>query len=268
VLVPDLIDAVTDILIEAAEIAIVPRFDALGDADIAEKSPGELVTVADREAEDLITPRLRALVDAPVVGEEATAADPALLRAVRESAAAWVVDPLDGTANFVAGRPQWAVMAALVRDGQTVAGWIVRPADGRVYAAERGGGAWRNGIRVRRPPAAGAPSALRGAAHTRFLDPPDRDRVSAAVPLFAELGPGTSCAGFDYPQLIDGELDFVLFWRTLPWDHAAGTLLVAEAGGVSRRPDGSAYRPDDDRAGLLTAADDQSWDVVRPLLLG
>jgi len=274
VLTTGLIDAVTEILTEAAETAIVPRFRGLSEADVLEKAPGEVVTVADREAEELIAPRLRALVDAPVVGEEATAANPGLLRAVRESPAAWVLDPLDGTANFVAGRPRWAVMAALVQGGQTVAGWIVRPVDGRVYVAEAGSGAWRNGVRVRRQPAAPDPAVLpdpaelRGAAHTRFLDPADRDRVRAAAPRFAELGPGAMCAGFDYPQLIDGELDFVLFWRTLPWDHAAGTLLVAEAGGTSRRPDGSKYSPDDDRDGLLAAADEATWDVVRPLLLG
>jgi fructose-1,6-bisphosphatase/inositol monophosphatase family enzyme len=262
------LDAVTQILQEAAEVAIVPRFRALAEGEVSHKSSGEVVTVADREAEELISRRLRDVLDAPVVGEEATAANAGLVRAVREAPAAWVVDPLDGTANFVAGRPFWAVMAALVRGGQTVAAWIVRPVDDLAYVAERGSGAWRNGIRVVRPPVPDDPAAMRGVAHTRFLTPPDKDRVRAARPLFAELGPGTSCAGVDYPQLIEGEIDFVLFWRTLPWDHAPGTLLVREAGGVTLRPDGSPYRPDDDREGLLSAADDRSWQTVRPLLLG
>jgi 3'-phosphoadenosine 5'-phosphosulfate (PAPS) 3'-phosphatase len=68
------IDAVTDILREAAEVAIVPRFRALADGDVTEKSAGEVVTVADRAAEDFIAPRLRALLNAPVVGEEAACA--------------------------------------------------------------------------------------------------------------------------------------------------------------------------------------------------
>jgi fructose-1,6-bisphosphatase/inositol monophosphatase family enzyme len=262
------IDDVTGILQEAADVAIVPRFRALTAGQVTEKSPGEVVTVADRDAEDLITPRLRALLDAPVVGEEAAAADPGLVAALREAPAAWVVDPLDGTANFVAGRPQWAVMAALVQGGQTVAAWIVRPADDLVYAAEIGSGTWRNGVRVRRAPAPPSPARMRGVAHTRFLAPDARARVEAARPAFASLGPGASCAGVDYPHLIDGELDFVLFWRTHPWDHAPGTLLLREAGGVALRPDGSGYRPDDDTEGLLNAADERSWGVVRPLLLG
>ena len=262
------IDAVTDILREAAQTAIVPRFRALAEGDVTEKSPGEVVTIADREAEDLITPRLQAVVDAPVVGEEATAANPGLVRALREAPVAWLVDPLDGTANFVAGRPYWAVMAALVRGGQTVAAWIVRPADDRVYVAEAGSGAWRNGVRIERAPAPADPAQLRGAAHTRFLPPAGRARVQAAASRFARLGPGASCAGIDYPQVADGELDFVLFWRTLPWDHAPGTLLLTEAGGIALRPDGTGYAPDDDRRGLLDAADARTWQTVRPLLLG
>lgn len=261
------IDKVTEILLDAAEIAITPRFRALADGEVAEKSPGEVVTVADREAEELISRGLRGVVDAPVVGEEATAGDPRLLEALREAPAAWLVDPLDGTSNFVAGRPEYAVMAALVRDGETVAAWIVRPADGRVFVAERGSGAWRDGVRVRREPAPADPAALRGAALTRFLDPPARARVEAAAPRFAALGPGTGCAGVDYPRLLDGEQDFVLFHRTLPWDHAPGVLLLTEAGGFARRPDGSPYRPADPRPGLLNAADVDCWNLVRPLLL-
>ncbi|MEZ0092995.1 inositol monophosphatase [Streptacidiphilus sp. EB129] len=261
------IDAVTGILSEAAEAAILPRFRALAEGEVTEKSPGELVTVADREAEDLISRRLRTLLDAPVVGEEATAADPGLVAALREAPAAWLVDPLDGTANFVAGRPEYAVMAALVRAGETVAAWIVQPAEGRAYVAERGAGAWRDGTRIRRTPAPADPSELRGAVLTRFLDPVARARVAAAAPRFAELGPGTGCAGVDYPRVLDGGQDFVLFHRTLPWDHAPGTLLLTEAGGLAQRPDGTPYRPTDDRTGLLATADPITWHTVRPLLL-
>ncbi|GAA2670136.1 inositol monophosphatase family protein [Nonomuraea recticatena] len=128
-----------------------------------EKSPGEVVTIVDREAEELITCGLRGVLDAPVVGEEAAAADPRLIDALTEAPTAWLVDPLDGTANFVAGSPDYAVMAALVHHGHTVASWILRPADDRVYVAERGAGAWRDSIRLSREPASLDPAELRGA---------------------------------------------------------------------------------------------------------
>ncbi|MFF3670961.1 inositol monophosphatase family protein [Microtetraspora malaysiensis] len=261
------INQVTEILLEAAEVAILPRFRALAEGEVAEKSPGDVSTVADREAEELISRRLRGVLDAPVVGEEAASDDAGLVTALREAPAAWLVDPLDGTSNFVAGRPEYAVMAALVREGETVAAWIVRPTEGRVYVAEKGAGTWRDGIRVRREPAPVDPAKLHGAVLTRFLDPRARARVEAAAPRFATLGPGTACAGVDYPRLLDGDQDFVLFRRTLPWDHAPGVLLLTEAGGVARRPDGSPYRPGDPRPGLLNAADQTCWNTVRSLLL-
>ncbi|WP_370123998.1 inositol monophosphatase [Streptacidiphilus sp. MAP12-33] len=260
------IEDVTGILREAAEVAILPRFGALAAGEVVEKTPGELVTVADREAEALISRRLRELVDAPVVGEEATAADPSLPRALVESPAAWVVDPIDGTGNFVAGRPEFAVMAALVRDGETVAAWILRPVSGTAYVAERGSGAWRDGTRLRREPAPADPAALHGDVMTRFLDDAQRARLAGLAPRFASLGRGASCAGVDYPRLVEGERDFVLYHRTLPWDHAPGTLLLNEAGGCALRPDGSPYLPGEQRTGLLAAADPASFERLRTLL--
>ncbi|MDH6140509.1 fructose-1,6-bisphosphatase/inositol monophosphatase family enzyme [Kitasatospora sp. GP30] len=257
---------VTEILHEAAATAILPRYQALAAGEITEKSPGELVTVADREAEQLITRRLRELLDAPVVGEEATAADPGLLRALREAPAAWVVDPLDGTANFVAGRPEYAVQAALVRDGRTVACWIVQPALGQEFTAELGGGAWSSGVRLHREPAPAEPEQIRGAALTKYLDPAIREHVETVRSHFALVESGAKAAGVDYPRLLTGAVDFLRYQRTLPWDHAPGALLATEAGAVAQRLDGSPYRPDDDRTGLLVAADPACWTRVLELI--
>jgi len=70
----------------------------------------------------------------------------------------------------------------------------------------------------------------------------------------SSLGPGRVCAGVDYPLTAEGEQDFVLFWRTLPWDHAPGALLVTEAGGVVAHTDGASYRPGIAREGLIAAS--------------
>ncbi|MDX3107066.1 inositol monophosphatase family protein [Nonomuraea angiospora] len=80
------------------------------------------------------------------------------------------------------------------------------------------------------------------------------------MPVVIALSPTGPAAG--------RRADFVLFQRILPWDHAPGVLLLTEAGGVARRPDGSPNRPADPRPGLLNAADMNCWDTVRPLLLG
>jgi 3'-phosphoadenosine 5'-phosphosulfate (PAPS) 3'-phosphatase len=70
-----------------------------------------------------------------------------------------------------------------------------------------------------------------------------RQAIDANAPKFGDLTPATTYAGVEYPRIVEGEADFLLFWRTLAWDHAPGALLLTEAGGVTVRPDGRAYRP-------------------------
>ncbi|MET9396834.1 inositol monophosphatase family protein [Kitasatospora sp. NPDC002965] len=262
-------DKVAEILVEASAEVVEPRFRALAAGEVMEKAPGEVVTVADREAEVIIARRLRELLPLPVVGEEAVAADPALALALHSEPAAWLVDPVDGTSNFIAGRPEYAVMVSLVRDGRTVAAWIWQPATATSYTAELGAGAWRDGHRLTRAPAAADPAKWRGSVKSRFLDPDRRRTVEANTIAFGEITAGRHAAGIEYPDIADGALDFILYWRTLPWDHAPGSLLVSEAGGVSARLDGSPYRPEAPGCedGLLVAADPATWERTRDILL-
>jgi 3'-phosphoadenosine 5'-phosphosulfate (PAPS) 3'-phosphatase len=105
---------VEHILREVSAQVIEPRFAALQDDEVWLKTPGEVVTIADEEAEQLLARRLGDLLPGtPVVGEEASSQDPRLLSCLSEDHV-WLVDPLDGTANFVAGGADWAVMVALV----------------------------------------------------------------------------------------------------------------------------------------------------------
>ena len=282
-------DRVADAIREVSAEAVEPRFGSLTAGQVRDKAPGEVVTAADEEAERLLTRRLRALLEAPVVGEEAVTADPGRMAGLGAERA-WVVDPLDGTANFVAGSPDWAVMVALLARGETVAAWIWRPVDGVMYRAERGGGAERAGPgratdRLRLPSgadSAGAgadpgrlrgaveradPADLRGAVLSRFLTPAQRAHVERRSAAFGAVTAGRMCAGVDHPLVAEAAQDFVAFHRTLPWDHAPGVLLVQEAGGVASRLDGTPYRPGDDRSGLLAAVGAPVWETVRSRLL-
>jgi fructose-1,6-bisphosphatase/inositol monophosphatase family enzyme len=78
---------------------------------------------------------------------------------------------------------------------------------------------------------------------------------------------GRNCAAYEYPAVVSDEQNFVLFWRTLPWDHAPGVLFVEEAGGVAWRLDGTPYTVVDNRYGLLVAQNQYVWDLVRTSLL-
>ncbi|WP_200206090.1 inositol monophosphatase family protein [Micromonospora coerulea] len=263
-----LLDDVGELLRQAAAQVVVPLFQRLDAADIAEKAPGEVVTVADRRAEELISAGLRKLrPGSMVVGEEAVADDPELLRHLRGAGDVWLVDPVDGTSNFAAGRRPFALMVALLTDGVQVASWVYDPLADNLASALAGEGTRLDGTRVRTAGPVPAVDALRGTAMTRFLPPDARRAVEAGGRRIGELLPGQHCAGREYLDILTGEQHFVLFWRTLPWDHAPGTLLVREAGGVARCFDGTDYHPADDGRGLLVAASDEVWTEVRAALL-
>jgi fructose-1,6-bisphosphatase/inositol monophosphatase family enzyme len=157
-------------------------------------------------------------------------------------------------------------MVALLEAGVTVASWIWQPSNQRMYTAARGEGAWCDGRRLRSPTRAASAHQLRGAVHTGFLDPERAALVERNRNRFADVRPGRHCAGVDYPRLIEGDRDFVLYWRTLPWDHAPGALLAHEAGAVALRPDGSTYDLTDDTPGLLVAGDRACWALARGIL--
>ena len=128
---------VSDLIVEVCADEILPRFRALDDSEVLHKRPGDLVTVADREAEAIISQVLRdAYPGAMVLGEEEYAVDSSLLDAYRAADHAWTVDPVDGTRNFVHGSPDHAVMVSEAIVGQTVRAWIWQPQHQVAYVAE------------------------------------------------------------------------------------------------------------------------------------
>ncbi len=269
--VPDIpFDAVAELLRETAAEDILPHYRSLQASEIEEKSPGDLVTVADQAAERRIAERLpKLLAGSTVVGEEMVHADESVLNRLDGDAPVWVVDPLDGTGNFAAGEPTFAVMVSLILAGETQAGWIYDPqpdSEGeRMAIAEKGGGCRVNGEALTISPAPRDPSNMRGGLATKFLPDDLRGIVEGAAGQFERTWT-TMCAGHEYFALLSGEKHFKLFYRTLPWDHAAGGLIYTEAGGYIRRLDGSHYRPTDGRKGMLSATDPETWQTVHATL--
>jgi fructose-1,6-bisphosphatase/inositol monophosphatase family enzyme len=258
-------DEVTALMQGVAATAVTPRFRMLAASEITEKSAGEVVTSVDRAAERLLYEGLELLgIPARIVGEEAAEHRPELLDGIGEGLV-WLVDPLDGTANFAAGRAPFGMMVALVEDGVPLAGWILDPLSGRLCHAERGAGATCDGVPVRSRPTGGAmPVAALG---THFMTPERRAHVHEIAAERFELVPVPRCAAESYPRLALGQNDLVLFQRTLPWDHAAGALFLTEAGGVVTDWAGTPYRVGSGR-GILAAADERLWAAGAELLLG
>ena len=256
---------------EAAETEILPRFRRPDDCAVRAKSgPLDLVTDADEAAERLITAGIaRLFPGAVVVGEEATAADPDLLGRIAAADLAFVVDPIDGTANFAAGLPLFGVMAAAMVRGEIVASIIHDPIGGDGALALRGEGAWMeqpSGSRVDLCVAESAPlERMTGAINWRYLPEPQRGRILAALPRFATTWDYRNAA-HEYRLLAQGFAHVAVFARMMPWDHAPGWLIHREAGGYSARIDGSPYTPTETVGGIILAPDRESWDVVRGLM--
>ncbi|GAB1644880.1 inositol monophosphatase family protein [Krasilnikovia sp. MM14-A1259] len=263
-----MIDDVTALVREVARTLVLPRFRHLDAADVREKAPGDVVTVADAEAERALTAGLTALLPgSAVVGEEAVAADPRVRDRIGDEGAVWVVDPVDGTANFAAGRTPFAMMVALLQGGETAAAWILDVPGDRMVVAERGSGAYLDGVRI--PANTGVPArgTLTGSVPTRYLPEELRHEVDARGPELGTVTSGKHCAGYEYPAVATGAQQFALFWHVMPWDHVPGALIVRESGGTVRHFDGSEYRPASGGPGLVVAGNADIWDLVHATLV-
>ncbi len=253
------------IIRDAAQDIILPRFQRLARHEIMEKKAGEVVTIADLEAEERLARELVNLVPGSrFVGEEAASRDPSLLRSLAEKGAAWLVDPVDGTGNFAAGKPLFAVIVSFLVDGETRAGWIHDPVSGSTATAARGEGAWLDGARLRTAPPVPLED-MSGSLNYSYFPPHMREYVRRRAHRFREIKI-YRCAAHDYLALARGEKHFSLYRRLWPWDHAAGVLLLAEAGGRTARLDGRPYRAHERVEGLLSASDATSWEDVKNYL--
>lgn len=249
-------DEVLELIQRVADQVIVPRFRQLQAGEIEQKQPGDFVTVADRESEQLITDELLARIPGcVVVGEEATFANPGLFDAVSRTELCYVVDPVDGTRNFVEGRPDFAVMITECRSGTPVRCWVWQPEYQRAYLAEAGAGATLNGVAIKAR--SESPEHPLGATSLGKFFGFDADGALSPVVRSAW------CVGIDYPRVLAGELDYLIYKNLKPWDHLPGALLLRETGGVSQRFDGLDYTPDFRGPGLIAAATPEIADAVR-----
>lgn len=251
---PDLLRLARDVAAEAGALVQRMRVQGVGVAD-TKSSEVDVVTAADRAAEQLIRAGLLAArPDDAIMGEEG--ADHPGTSGVR-----WIVDPIDGTVNYLYGIDQYAVSVAAEVDGEVVAGVVLNPATGEEFTATSGGGAHRNGEPIAVRTAASLAVTL---VSTGFnYDADLRRRQGAAVARMLgevrDIRREGSCA-LDLCSLAMGRTDAFVEEGVNRWDHAAGGLIATEAGahvGVERLASGRT---------LLTAAPTASYSSFRDLL--
>ncbi|WP_373979784.1 inositol monophosphatase family protein [Achromobacter sp. JD417] len=261
------------ILAETAQAEVMTRFRNLPEGAVRGKtSPRDLVTDADEAAERLIAARLAKLhPGAVLIGEEASARNPALLNMLVDADLAFLIDPIDGTRNYVAGLPLFGMMIAACHRGDVIAGVIYDPVSRDSALAVRGEGAWLEFENGKRAPLAVAspapPHDMDGMISTGALPEPLRTTVNGNL---SQLGSTASlrCAAHEYRMLAAGHCHVALYNQLTAWDHAAGWLLHREAGGYAAHFDGSPYKPTHRTGGLLYAPDAGSWHAARKALLG
>ncbi|MEV6786876.1 inositol monophosphatase [Streptomyces sp. NPDC051098] len=228
---------------KAAAAEIMPRYRQLAAHEIVEKTgPHDLVTTADRLAEEHLTAALTALLPGSVVvGEEAVHADPTVYDALQGDAPVWIVDPVDGTRQFVHGDPGFCTLVALAQHGTVLASWTYAPVRDDMATAVRGRGARLNGEPLR----AGSPgpdAVLRVAMSHPDYTTPDQKRALLGLNVDGVDARPCGSAGLEYLSVARGDLDAVAFSWPAAWDHAAGLLLVEEAGGTDVTLAGERFR--------------------------
>jgi fructose-1,6-bisphosphatase/inositol monophosphatase family enzyme len=172
---------------------------------------------------------------------------------LQSASQAFVIDPVDGTRNFVRGSADHAVMVAELRAGEVVRGWILQPEYDAAFVTERGAGVTRNGELLKAVPRTGMP---------RVESSSRRDLGELATSADWHIGHTRFCCGIDYPRLLTGDVDALVYRRPKPWDHAAGSLMMTELGGVPRLLDGTTYAPGEPYGVLLAAASEDVWHAV------
>lgn len=210
--------------------SLVKDFREVENLQVSAKGPGDFVTRADREAERIVrTELMDARPTYGWLGEETGAA------AGEDPTRRWIVDPLDGTTNFLHGQPHWAVSIALEHKGEVVAGVVYDAAKDEMFVAEKGAGAWLNDGRIR----VSGRRSMGDAVFATGLPFAGRGNLPATLQDMARLLP--VCAGvrswgasaLDLAYVAAGR--FEGYWdRALSaWDMAAGLILVREAGGFA-----------------------------------
>lgn len=261
-------DRVAQVIAEIAETEIAARFGKLTQGDIDTKTgPNDFVTEADRSAEEKLKIAFKGIYPgAAFIGEEGVADDPALLNAIDSDGAYWIVDPLDGTRNFVQGRSEFGTIVALVDKEEIRAGWIYAIPDQKMAMGVKGEGAVWNGERV--GPVSSPNEPLTGYRAVGNMAEPWKSEMVPRLRVAFETEPAR-CSAYVYIHLLRGIRAFTLYSRVHPWDHAAGVMMLREIGGHAEYlDDGSPYtpRPVQGRP-LLAAGSLENWRAVKAQLL-
>ncbi len=263
---PALLTIVADLLREGAEMFILPRFQNLQSQEISTKSSEtDFVTIADQETESWLTPLLIEAQSGPVIGEEAASFSPFILDQI-PAGYSWTLDPLDGTKNFVRGKPAFCSMVALLWNGRPVESWIWQPLTKILFYASDQKGAFRisedGQVRLLLKSRPIDIDLMRGSGNSLGLLEPKKSKFQARLQNLVGRQ-FTGSAGIQGCLIASGEEDFLIHGNSTPWDHAPVDLLCREAGGYAAVLDNSERFNASIALPFMAASSEEGWKVLR-----
>ena len=228
--------------------------DWAGRFDVRKKGPADLVTQADLASQEVVRRTvLEAFPDHCLLGEETEPISSQAPRAADRAEYRWIVDPLDGTTNYVHGVPHYCVSLALERNGRLLVGAVYDPTLDECFTAVEGQGAWLNGRPIHTSEVAALSEALAAVGFAPNTQPDAHD-----VLVFLDMLPRcqgirrTGSAALNLCYVATGRFDLYWSYSTRIWDVAAGVLIVREAGGCITSPEGREFSLEE--ASFLAAA--------------
>tara|TARA_Y100001936_G_C16009098_1_gene632483 strand:+ start:417 stop:1274 length:858 start_codon:yes stop_codon:yes gene_type:complete len=234
ILTKELSDKVWLIIEDVSECIIMSYYNSLKHEHIHTKANSSIVTDADVLAEKEFTKLLGQLIPGcKVMGEEAYEANPDVAKNLKSKGYCWVIDPIDGTANFATKKGNFGVLIALVKDGQPIGGWLYDVPQKRGYYAFKDQGVFdkdHNKVSVD----LSSPfdeTKIKGYANPKYFQrcpDPIRKNVTDLSDEFCKNVFDPYASVIQYMDLLNGVTDFVITNNQMPWDHAAGQLMISE----------------------------------------
>jgi myo-inositol-1(or 4)-monophosphatase len=230
------LDQVIQVVRDVARSEVMPRFLNVGKS---RKADGSLFTEADLASQQALQQHLPSILPYPVLGEEMTPAEQQALWDANK-AGLWVVDPIDGTTNFVNGLPYFAISVALMVNGKSELGVVYNPVSDEMFYASRGHGAFLNGVKL---PLKLVPNTMADAVagvELKYLRSGKlASRMLSVAPCASQRNLGSST--LDWCFVASGRYDLYLHGGQRLWDYAAGAVILEEAGGKLALINGGNY---------------------------
>lgn len=267
------IETIIELFEKVAIEEIFSKFRDLDSAEISSKeSESDLVTVVDKRVENYLSESIQKLFpSALVIGEEMVSENPNLLKQIESEDLVFIIDPIDGTWNFANGIPLFGIMISVIIKGETVYGIIYDPINFDYIHAFKGGGSWVGGnLQMYREKQTvsnldNIAKSIGFIPYYKFGDVYNEDYRDRLLQTFSKFDRVMSfrCSAHEYRIMVTGGAHFNLTSNAKPWDHLAGSLILEEAGGVTKLLTGEKYNVSYIEGILLSANNEDIWQKLR-----